>query len=149
MPCVSLASDLKNSTQPPHKRSIKLTRAVPTDPRQLAAFSSFYAAYPRHVDRADAEKAWLEINPDPELTARIMSTVQAYADSVEDVEPRFIKHPGSWLRKKRWEDELPGNGNGQAKPAIVQPKDIGNGLVEVDGLKMTTKDYERKYGSRV
>ena len=38
-----------------------------------------------------------------------------------------------------------GNGNGPGPPKF---KDLGNGLVEIDGLKMTRKDYERKYGAR-
>lgn len=77
----------------------------PADPAQLAAFAEFYRAYPRHVARTTAEKAWLELNPDPELTARIMSAVQCYAEETEGTERKFIKHPQGWLNAKRWEDE--------------------------------------------
>jgi phage replication O-like protein O len=48
----------------------------------------------------------------------------------------------NWLRKaKEFQPNI--NGSGHANPTV---KDIGNGLLEVDGLKMLRKDYERKYG---
>jgi hypothetical protein len=61
---------------------------------------------------------WRRLNPDAELIPIIMAAVERYADSVQDTEPRFIKHPGPWLNAKRWEDE-PANGNGHAKPTWV------------------------------
>lgn len=127
--------------------SKKRRSAVPADPRQLAAFNQFYATFPRRVSRADAEKAWLEINPDSELTARIMKAVRAYADSVQDVEPRFIKHPGAWLRAKRWEDELSANsGNGHAKPVIVKTDEESQCFVLADGSRIAISTYRRIYG---
>lgn len=38
------------------------------------------------------------------------------------------------------------NGNGHAKPAQV--KDLGNGMVEVDGVQMDRRIYERRHGQR-
>jgi phage replication O-like protein O len=128
--------------------SKKRRSAVPADPRQIGAFNMFYAAFPRHVDRAGAEKAWLDLNPDPELTARIMKAVRVYADSIQDVEPRFIKHPGPWLRGKRWEDELPvnsGNGN-HAKPVIVKTDEESQCFVLADGSRIAISTYRRMYG---
>ena len=29
-------------------------------------------------------------------------------ESVKDIEPKFIKHPGRWLTGRRWEDEPTG-----------------------------------------
>ena len=115
----------------------------PTRPDPAAAFEQFYQAYPRHVDKAEALAAWLKLAPTPELVAEIINAVSRYAKAVENNDPKYIKHPGRWLNARRWEDEPVGNG--QAKP---EPKDIGNGMVEFDGLKMTLKDYERKYGAR-
>ena len=37
------------------------------------------------------------------------------------------------------------NGHSDGPPAF---KDLGNGIVEADGLKMSRKDYDRKYGPR-
>jgi hypothetical protein len=126
------------------KAKRKLTRP---DPAVLAAFGPFYEAYPRHEGRQDALEAWLKLNPDAELIPVIMAAVERYAGEVRDTERKYILHPARWLNGKRWEDEpAHSDGNGQAKP--VQVKDLGDGLVEIDGLKMTRETYERKYASR-
>ena len=131
---------IPNSLSPKSKRN--LTRS---DPAVLEAFGRFYQAYPRHNGRQDAEKAWLKLNPGAELITIIMTAVERYAAEVRDTEPRFIKHPGPWLNGKRWEDEpVNGNGNGHAKP--VQVRDLGNGMVEVDGVQMDRRIYERRHG---
>jgi len=93
------------------KSKRKLTRP---DPASLETFEPFYQAYPRHVGRADAERAWVKLNPNPELTAAIMTAVERYAEEVKDSEPRFVAHPATWLNSRRWEDEpANGSGNGQ------------------------------------
>jgi hypothetical protein len=111
----------------------------------LAAFDQFYQAYPRHVAKQGALKSWLKFSPGAERIPVIMAAVEHYAAEVRDTEPKFILHPATWLNGKRWEDES-GNGNGHVKP--VQVKDLGDGLVEIDGLKMTRETYERKYANR-
>lgn len=92
------------SSSPKIKR--KPARRAPADPAQLESFARFYEAYPRHVGKADAEKAWIELAPAPEFIAAIMAGVERYAESVKDSEPKYIKHPGPWLRSRRWEDDL-------------------------------------------
>jgi hypothetical protein len=131
---------IPDSLTPKAKR--KLTRP---DPAAVAAFAGFYQAYPRHVARAAAEREWVKLNPNPELTAAIMTAVERYAEEMKDSEPRFIAHPATWLNSRRWEDEpINGNGNGQAKP--VQVTDLGNGMVEVDGVQMDRRIFERRHG---
>jgi uncharacterized phage protein (TIGR02220 family) len=56
--------------------------------------------------------------------------------------------PSTLFAETHFEDYLQdaqrrGTGNGHAKP--TEAKDLGNGLVEVDGLKMTRETYERKH----
>lgn len=45
---------------------------------QAERFDRFYAAYPKKVDRATAERAWAKINPEPDdaATDRIIAAVQ-------------------------------------------------------------------------
>jgi phage replication O-like protein O len=138
----------EDSTEPngsitlPHSKKRK--HAAP-DPATLAAFERFYQAYPRHVAKAEAQKAWLKLTPAAEIIPVIMAAVARYADSVQDDDPKFIKYPGLWLNGKRWEDEpVASNGNGHAKPTEV--KDLGNGMIEVDGVRMDRRIYERRYG---
>ena len=126
----------------PSRRERKLTPA----PVALAEFERFYTAYPRRVDKAGALKAWTELAPGPELVADIITGVERYAATVRDIEPRYIKHPGPWLRARRWEDEPIGNcANGHARPTEV--KDLGNGFVEVDGKPMERRIYERRFAN--
>jgi hypothetical protein len=111
----------------------------------LAAFDPFYEAYPRHVGRQDALKAWLKLNPDADLMPVIMTAVERYAAEVRDTEPKFILHPATWLNGKRWEDEpAHGNGNGHVQPTEV--KNLGDGWFEVNGMRMDRKTYERRHG---
>jgi hypothetical protein len=126
----------------PTERSGRLTRS---DPAALASFEQFYQAYPRHVGRKSALAAWVKLSPNPLLTQTIIAAAERYAEQVRDVDERFILHPITWITQERWTDEPLNNkdaGNRDTKPEL---KDIGNGMVEVEGLKMTRETYERKY----
>jgi hypothetical protein len=136
----------KDATEPTDSLSTKskrkLTRSDPVAPQ---AFERFYQAFPKHVGRHDALKAWLKLKPDDGLIAVIMAAVERYAAEVRDTTPKFILHPATWLNGRRWEDEpANGNGNGHVKP--VQVKDLGNGMLEVDGRVMDQRTYERRHG---
>jgi len=138
----STESDKQIPDSPFHKRS-KKKPAAPA-PATLAAFEAFYAAYPRHVAKQKAFDTWLGLNPDAELISVIMGAVERYAGEERETEPRFILHPATWLNGRRWDDEPARSGNGHAKAPEV--KDLGNGMMEVDGLRMARETYERKYG---
>lgn len=92
---VNEVDSLKPSIFKPNNCSspIKTKSKLPASPAQIAAFAKFYQAYPLHKGRAPAEKAWLALNPDPELTAMIMVAVARYAEETGDTEPKRIKHP--------------------------------------------------------
>jgi hypothetical protein len=92
-----------------------------SDRRQLPGendplFVEFYGAYPRKTSRADAWKAWHALKVTPSLQAKILAGLAKWK-----VHPRwtkdggqFIKHPGSWLRARLWEDdEVCGGSRGQ------------------------------------
>jgi hypothetical protein len=101
-------------------RAKKKRRHTQLDPAAQEAFGRFYAAYPRHVARAAAEKAWLKINPDVELSAVIISSAERYAEETRDTELGYIAYPASWLKGRRWEDEPNGNRNG--RPNASRPE---------------------------
>jgi DNA-binding MarR family transcriptional regulator len=117
------------------------------DPAQVRAFETWYAAYPKRVGRKPALKAWLKLDPDSALVETIMTATARYADLKAGVEARFVLDPATWIYQERWTDETPmSNGNGHAKPAQV--KDLGNGMIEVDGVQMDRRIYERRHGQR-
>jgi hypothetical protein len=64
-------------------------------------FLKFWQAYPKKVAKGDALKAW----PGDELAEVILRAVTWQAAAWK--EPRFIKHPATWLRARCWEDEPP------------------------------------------
>jgi hypothetical protein len=130
----------------PHSKKRKRCDAA----MEPEAFTHWYESYPRHEARADALKAWLKVNPDSTLIASIMSATAEYAAANAETEKKFIKFPAAWLNSKRWQDEIlarNGNGtaNGHAKPAQV--KDLGNGMIEVDGRQMDRTTYERRFAN--
>lgn len=72
-------------------------------------FRAFWALYPRHVGKKDAEKAWNKLKPDA-ATWEAMVTALAWQMN----QPSWLKdggayvpYPATWLRGERWTDEPP------------------------------------------
>jgi hypothetical protein len=84
-------------------------------------FVAFYGAYPRKTGRADAWKAWRALKATPPLVHDILAGLakwRAHERWTKDG-GRFIKHPGSWLRDRLWEDEEVCGGGTPGAPAGV------------------------------
>ncbi|EMM7970741.1 TPA: helix-turn-helix domain-containing protein [Pseudomonas aeruginosa] len=78
----------------------------PAKPNPLDGFEEFYQVYPKHKDRAKAEKAWRKI--DPALHPVIMAALPKHCrqrDWLKD-NGQFVPLPASWLNGRRWEDEI-------------------------------------------
>ena len=73
-----------------------------------ARFEAFYAAYPKHRGRDDAEKAFHKLKPNEALISVMMLKLEEFKQSPEWLKDsgKFIPYPATWLNKKRWEDEL-------------------------------------------
>lgn len=72
----------------------------------LETFPEWYAQFPRKVSRGNAEKAYAKIIKSGEATpAELLAGAMRYAAAVAGTEPRYIKHPASWLNAKGWLDE--------------------------------------------
>lgn len=74
---------------------------------QRAAFEVWWRGYPRKVSKADAEKAWLKVDPNPDLQATLTKAVAAQCqwDTWKRDGGRYIPHAATWLNARRWEDE--------------------------------------------
>lgn len=72
-------------------------------------FLIFYNAYPKHVDKENAFKAWChkgKSNGRPPLD-EILKILQSQIDVTwKDTPLKFIPAPTVWLNGKRWEDEI-------------------------------------------
>jgi len=101
------------TTEPPNRTSNRTSKGNHAHARESeqpfdadAEFDRWWDIYPKHENRVDARKAWDEaiatIAPDDLLAA---TAAHAF-----DPETKFIPQPANWLRKRRWQDERPGNG---------------------------------------
>ena len=75
------------------------------------SFDDFWSHYPKKVGKGAARKAWEKLNPDKELIADIMFSVDQQkrykkeAKTAGEFEPPW-KHPATWLNQECWEDEI-------------------------------------------
>lgn len=84
----------------------------PISPRKAEGrerFERFWKAYPRKVGKPAAEKVFLGINPDEQALTVILNAIaqQKTSRQWQEDEGRYIPHPTTWLRQRRWEDEQP------------------------------------------
>lgn len=73
-------------------------------------FDFFWSKYPRKVAKPDAVMAWKKLKPaDREaIVERLDAWIAHYrAGRPQEDFMRFLPYPGPWLRRRRWEDELP------------------------------------------
>lgn len=78
-----------------------------------ASFLEFYSKYPRKQGKEDAFKAFQKLDPKDALLERLLSAVSAWASSEAWLKDggKYVPLPATWLRGKRWEDELPKGAN--------------------------------------
>ena len=71
-------------------------------------FATFWTAYPKKKAKEDARKAWAKLRPSPEEVTTILSALDQHklTDEWARDDGRFIPHPATWLRDRRWEDQL-------------------------------------------
>lgn len=68
-------------------------------------FADFYAAYPRHVGRKAAEKAWNKATRDGADPQQVVAAAHRYRQERADADSRYTKHPATWLNAGCWDDE--------------------------------------------
>jgi uncharacterized protein YdaU (DUF1376 family) len=91
--------------------SISITRVIDI------TFTAFWTAYPKHVAKQSAIKAYqaaLKKGISPDV---ISAGALRYAKHVEGKDTKYIAHPSTWLNAGRWEDELPTE---PKKPSLLQ-----------------------------
>lgn len=70
----------------------------------MASFDEFWQGYPKKVARHAARKAWDRLSPFDQQDA--LGALAAHTASWQDRDKQFIPHAATWLRGRRWEDEL-------------------------------------------
>lgn len=93
---------------------------IPTDDK----FNAFWQAYPKHSAKADAAKAFAKLNPDDALMQTILTSIASWKKTEQWTKDnkQYVPLPATFIRGRRWEDELPkeqqhqqGNGYGLPK----------------------------------
>lgn len=72
----------------------------------MTTFADFYALYPRHIARKDAEKAWRQVIKEGVQPATIMDGLLRQLPVMAAKDKQFLPYPATWLRGWRWEDEV-------------------------------------------
>lgn len=80
-------------------------------------FDSFWGEYPRKIDKEGCRKIWSSAVLDKELSP-ILEGLALWKSYWTD--PRYIPHPSTFLRQRRWESEPPAQ-----RGADKQPVDDG------------------------
>ena len=72
-------------------------------------FNQFWAAYPKHIAKQSAVKAFEKMKPDEKLLEAMLKAIAMQKESKqwEKDGGAFIPYPATWLNQRRWEDELP------------------------------------------
>ena len=68
-------------------------------------FDRFWAAYPKKKNKGDAEKAFKSVKVDVDVLIEAIEKQKKSLDWKKE-DGKYIPYPGSWLRGKRWEDEI-------------------------------------------
>lgn len=71
-------------------------------------FLCFYSAYPKHIGKEAAWKAWQKRNGDrPDLNTLLKKIEsQKNTENWKKENGSFIPHPATWINNARWEDEV-------------------------------------------
>lgn len=80
-------------------------------------FDEFYKAYPRHVGKQDAVKAFKKLNPGADLFEKIMRSLEEWKKCAQWHDNERIPYPATWLNGRRFEDEPNERNSGQSKDA--------------------------------
>lgn len=72
-------------------------------------FNQFWTAYPKHIAKQSAVKAFEKLKPDEKLLEAMLKAIARQKESKqwEKDSGAFIPYPATWLNQRRWEDELP------------------------------------------
>lgn len=69
-------------------------------------FTEWWRQYPRRVARGNAEKAYARVIRSGIATSdELLAGAMRYAAEKQHEEPKYIKHPATWLNAKCWLDE--------------------------------------------
>lgn len=85
---------------PPRKR---VQKSKP-NPEWEAWFAEWYAIYPRHIKRENAENAFKKLITNRELCDKALDAVHRKLGGIHGPDSEFYPYPATWLNSKPWRD---------------------------------------------
>lgn len=84
------------------------TKKKSSTARVESDFLDFYAAYPRHVGKEAARRAFVKAVKAGTPAADIVEGARRYAaaTAAAGTETRYVAHPATWLNAGRWSDDM-------------------------------------------
>jgi hypothetical protein len=75
---------------------------------ELKEFEQFWEAYPKHIHKQDALKAFLVLRKKETLEgiARATNGYNAYLKKQETDDPKYVMHPATFLRNEKYKDYI-------------------------------------------
>jgi hypothetical protein len=102
-PLVAPEAGFPTSDNPTPKEELEKKTRRTTTTSDLV-FEAFYRAYPRHVGKGQAQRAWKNAIKKAEPNM-ITEAARLFAVSVVGKDPQYVAHPATWLNGERWADE--------------------------------------------
>ena len=83
-----------------------------------AEFIEFWSAYPKHVGKREALRAWKQTKNERPPTADVVAKLNRLAVSDQWTRDggQYVPNPATWLRRGGWDDEVPKRGARGGKP---------------------------------
>jgi phage replication O-like protein O len=120
----------------PPKDNCQKTKTFPHSLRER--FDIFWAAYPRKVEKKEAQKVFDRLNPDDDLLQAILAGLTLAKKTQQWQVKRFIKHPSVWLNGACWQDELDVEYTAKQVEVIAAYNEaLGDSLGEIDPATFT------------
>lgn len=119
---------------------------------QMQEFEQFWKAYPKKIAKADARKAWFQVEKFRPPVADILKAIAAQCQTEQWMKDNgtYIPYGATWLRGERWDDEV------EVKlPGVVDGKmwhETWPGIVakgEQLGIKETDYPHPQEFKSAV
>lgn len=122
----------RNASDVTQRNEIPLEPPVFTSiTKSFPAFESFWKAYPKHIGKGEAYKAWKQGNCEAKAEF-ILTAVGAQTAYFQAQGPKYTPNPATWLNQKRWDDEPP-------MPSLLGEKTRGN----MASLQAFVKEVQR------
>lgn len=88
------------------------------DQDHRSRFQRWWSAYPKHVAKQAALKAWRKLEISNDLLERMLAVLALQKQSPAWLKNggEFIPHPATYLNQRRFEDEIPVSSDGPAYP---------------------------------